>query len=78
MKSLFEKGPVFVLDVVRDEVEWFFGDCEGQGIGSSDINACLKSICGTVCNDANLENYNPVELSMVRTAISNALFDLEV
>ena len=76
MKSLFEKGPMFVLDVVRDEVEWFFGDNGGDGIGSSDITACLKAICGTVCNDANLENYNPVELKMIRTAISNALCDL--
>lgn len=76
-KSIFAKGPAVVMDSVRENVEWFFGDMEGQGIGSSDITVCLKAICGDVCNDANLDNYSDSELHLVKNAIHNALYDLE-
>ena len=67
MKSLFAGGLDKVMIAVESNVDWFFADA--YEIGSSDVTACLKAVCGELCDDANLNNYSPVELQMVRSAI---------
>lgn len=75
MKSVFQAGPEYVMSVITDEVEFMFGDYDGQGIGSSDINACARAIVHTIGMDH--RDVPEVELDMIRTAIHNVLCDLE-
>lgn len=67
MKSLFAQGVDRVMIAIESNVDWFFADT--NEIGSSDVTACLKAVCGELCDDANLNNYPPMELEMVRAAI---------
>ena len=72
MKSIFNTNSLdAVIDVVASNVTWFFEDA--TDIGSSDIACCLRAIVGELCNDANLDNYDPVELQMLRNAVQNSI-----
>jgi|TARA_R110002074_G_scaffold318740_7_gene489165 hypothetical protein len=77
MINLFEKGPQFVTECVEMETEWMFGDWgDGEGIGSSDISACVNSVVRTICGTAYWEDtskFNPVEIDMIRTCVHNNL-----
>jgi len=73
--SIFDKGVEFVMGVVEENVEWFFGDWpEGEGIGSSDVGAVVRSVfrdCGVEFNTA-----DDVEVSLIRNAVNNVMSDV--
>ena len=63
-------------EIVREETEWMFGDIgEGQGIGSSDISACVRQVldtahsCGVEVNESQSQG--------IRWMISDALCEME-
>ena len=81
--SIFESGLDNVLAVVREEVEWLFGDwSEGQGIGSSDISACVRNVINSLTGvdiwSSNVpEDFvSDVELTMIRNAVNNAMSEV--
>ena len=74
--SLFANGPSAVLDTVKSEVRWMFGNwSEGQGIGTSDIGACIRNIAGNF--DLAFEDLQDYELRILHGAINNELCEME-
>lgn len=64
-----------VMEIVREEVEWIFGDWDcDDGIGSSDINAAVRNVLRRVWGNAEfIDNVPDVELQMIRNAVNNVL-----
>ena len=62
-----------LIEIVECEVEWMFGDVvgTGQGIGTSDITACMNACVPAV------NGRFAIDLNILRTLINNALCDLE-
>ena len=60
-------------EIVTEEVEFMFGDVvgTGQGIGTSDITACMN-YCVPAVNGR-----FAIDLNILRTLIHNAICDLE-
>ena len=60
-------------EIVTEEVEFMFGDVvgTGQGIGTSDITACMNA-CAPAVNGR-----FAIDLNILRTLIHNAICDLE-
>lgn len=80
MISLFEKGPAYVLDLIREEVVWMFEDfvLSGQGISSSDISVCVRSVCySLLSNSDDLQHVPAVEIDMIRCAVQSEICNLE-
>jgi len=76
MSLLADNGPCAVLDAVRSEVNWMFGDwCEGQGIGTSDVGACIRNIIGNF--GLAFEDLQDYELRMLHGLINNELCEME-
>ena len=75
--SLFASNdPCAVMSAVRHEVEWLFGDwCEGQGIGSSDIGACLRNIAENF--GLSVKDLKDYELRILHGLINNELCEME-
>jgi len=59
--------------IVEEEVEWMFGDVvgTGQGIGSSDITACMNACVPAV------NGRFAIDLGIMRGMINDALCALE-
>jgi len=78
MLSIFEQHSVDkVLDVINDEVEWFFGDWpEGEGIGTSDVGCCYHAVVDKLCLDSRGENVTEVERTMLMNGIHNAMSEV--
>ena len=60
-------------EIATEEVEWMFGDVvgTGQGIGTSDITACMNACVPAV------NGRFDIDLDILRTLIHNAICDLE-
>lgn len=60
-------------EIVRDEVDFMFRDMieTGQGIGTSDISACMNA-CVLPVNGR-----FAIDLNILRTLVFNAICDLE-
>ena len=60
-------------EIVRDEVDFMFRDMieTGQGIGTSDITACMNA-CVLPVNGR-----FAIDLNILRTLVFNAICDLE-
>ena len=65
-------------EIVREETEWMFGDIgEGQGIGSSDISACMRNIIDTALSCDAIHTDNVFQEIIIRGMISDALCEME-
>ena len=64
-----------VTNIVRDEVQWVFGDWDrDQGIGSSDINASVRNVLREIWGgDFHLAEILDVEVQMIRNAVNNEI-----
>ena len=65
-----------VMEIVREEVEWMFGDWDrDDGIGSSDVNAAVREVLRRVWGNA--ESFDmlatDVEIQMIRNAVNNVM-----
>ena len=60
-------------EIATEEVEWMFGDVvgTGQGIGTSDITACMNACVPAV------NGRFDIDLPLLRELIHNAICDLE-
>jgi len=69
--SLFKKHDIsHVLNVVQDQVDFFFDDDDDE-IGSSDISCCVNQVLRQLdCLDA-----DDTERSMIRNAVMNNIPD---
>ena len=71
--KIFEKHNIdTVLDVIADNVEWYFGDWdENHGISSSDKGACVRSVLRDL--GTSLDQVDKVELSLIKNGIFNKM-----
>ena len=61
-------------EIVREETEWMFGDIgEGQGIGSSDISACIDNVLDHCIKVVVLCSLMKVKVTGIRWMISDVL-----
>ena len=60
--------------VVRENVDWLFGGWGDQGIGSSDIGACMRNIARDLALD--FDALDTESRMMLRTSVSLALNEL--
>jgi len=74
--SIFKQHNVdHVLDVITDNVEWFFGDWDkDQGIGSSDVGACVRAVLRDL--GTSLDVVDRVELSLIKNGIHNKMSEV--
>lgn len=65
-------GVEYVLSVIQEEVEWFFGDWpQGEGIGTSDVGACYRAVIDKL--DSRPEHVGSVEQSLIMNGIRNIM-----
>ncbi len=77
MSKVFRFGPEAVYAQVQEEVNYSFSGhvAIGQGINSREINECVNDVIRSLgCEQ---EEVSEVERDMLRTAVNNALWDLE-
>lgn len=77
MQIFLNKDITEILSSVQQNVEWTFGDWdEGQGIGSSDVSCCVRSVIRDLGFDPDSNLIEDLEFEMIRNAVSNKMSEV--